>query len=266
MRVKPLLVAMDCDDTLLTDELIVPDSAIEAIAAARAQGVRVVLATGRMYSSVLPHAKSAGVDDPVIAYNGALVRNINGTTVTHTPVPLPRVYELIQLAEEHNLALNLYVNDTLYTRTWDERSEYYVSIAEVEAHVVPDLRSICTEGSTKVLIVDKPEVAATWLQRLQQHYGSRLAISRSKPRFVEIMAPGISKATALSALANSLGIPQAAVMAIGDSLNDLEMLQYAGIGVAVGNAAPEVKSQVDYVTARNEEGGIAEAIHKFVLD
>lgn len=265
VAVKPRLVAMDCDDTLLTDELVVPASAKEAIAAARSRGVRVVVATGRMYRSVLPHALAAGVDGPVIAYNGALVRTIEGVTLQQHPVPLPVVHELIGLAEQHDLAMNLFVNDELYFRKLDENAEYYVSIAQVPFHVAAQMRDVLTEAPTKVLIVDQPAAAAAWRDRLRKRFGDRLAISLSKPRFVEIVAPGVNKGVALGALAASLGIDRSEVMAIGDSYNDLDMLNYAGISVAVGNAAPAVKAQVDYVTLRNEEGGIAEAISRFVL-
>lgn len=256
---------MDCDDTLLTDELIVPETAIEAIAAARREGVRVVVATGRMFVSVLPHAQVAGVDGPVIAYNGGLIKGLDGTIIHHHPVPMAEVYELIELAEQHDLCINLYVNDELYVRTMDERAEYYLSIAQVPAHVVPDLRSILREAPTKVLIVDTPEEAKAWQDQLQCRFGDRLAVTRSKPRFVEITAPGVNKGTALAQLAELLGIRREQVMAIGDSHNDLDMLAYAGISVAVGNAAPEVKAKVDYVAARHAEGGVAEAIARFVL-
>lgn len=257
---------MDCDDTLLTEAMTIPESAIEAIAAARAAGVRVVVATGRMFCSVLPHVQTAGLDGPIIAYNGGLVRDLDGRTWHHQPVPLAEVYELIDLAEEQDLALNLYVDDRLYVRKWDENAEYYVSIAGVKAHVAADLRTVLAQAPTKVLIVDTPTAVELWRLRLQEHYGTRLAISRSKPRFIEIMAPGVSKAAALAHVASTLGIKREQVMAIGDSLNDLEMLNWAGISVAVGNADPEVKARVDYVTARHDADGIAQAIRHFILD
>jgi len=263
---KPLLLAIDCDDTLLTEEMVIPESAIIAIAAARKSGVRVVIATGRMYCSVAPYVRTAGLDGPVIAYNGGLVRDLEGRTWFHQPVPVAEAHELIGLAEEYDLALNLYVDDRLYVRKWDDHAEYYVSIAQVAAHVAPDLRKILAQAPTKMLIVDTPAAVELWRARLRDRYGARLAISRSKPRFIEIMAPGISKAVALAHVATSLGIKRGQVMAIGDSLNDLEMLRWAGISVAVGNADPEVKARVDYVTARHDADGIAQAIQRFILD
>lgn len=265
MRVKPRLVAIDVDDTLLTEELVVPKAAVEAIAAARKGGVRVVLATGRMYASVRPHALAAGVDGPIIAYNGGLVRALDGETLQHRPVPLPEALELVALAEEHDLCLNVYVDDRLYVRRMDEHASYYVSIAQVPAHVTPDLRAALTAAPTKVLLVADPPVAEAWRLRLAEAYAGRLSVARSKPRFVEITALGVNKGVALAELAAALAIERAEVMAIGDSLNDLAMLEWAGLSVAVGNAVHEVKAKVDYVTAGNAAEGVTEAFHRFVL-
>lgn len=267
MKEKPAvrLLAMDVDDTLLTDDLLVPPSAISAIAAARQRGVRVVLATGRMFISALPHARSAGVDGPIIAYNGGLVRTLAGQTLQHRPVPMREVLELIAMAEENDLCLNLYVDDRLYVRHMDERVEYYVSVAKVPAYVEPDLRKVLKEAPTKALIVGDPPAADVWRDRLGAHFGDRLVVAKSRPRFVEITAPGVCKGAALARLAASLGIERSAVMAIGDSGNDLDMLEFVGVSVAVGNARPDVKAQADYVVASNVDGGVAEAINRLIL-
>lgn len=259
------LVAMDADDTLVTDELVIHAAVIEAIATAREQGVRVIIATGRMFRSVLPYARLAGVDSPVIAYNGGLVRTLEGETMSHRPVPIPEAEALAVLAAEHDLCLNFYIDDELYSSVMDERTEYYEATAEVAAHVEPDLRRILTTGPTKALIVDDPPAVEAWSGRLAEHFGGRLHVARSKPRFVEITAPGVCKGVALAEVATSFGIDRAAVMAIGDSFNDLSMLEFAGVSVAVENAATEVKRRVDHVVSSCEQGGVAEAITRLVL-
>jgi Cof subfamily protein (haloacid dehalogenase superfamily) len=258
-------LAIDLDDTLLTDDLTIPPSALSAIAAARKKGVRVVVATGRMFQSALPHARAANVDGPLITYNGALVRTLDGRTLSHQPIAIAEALELADLAVEHGLCLNFYIDDELYVSCMDERTDYYLRISDVSAHVEPDLSRILTTGPTKALIVDDPQYVQEWRTRLTARFGERLSITISKPRFLEIMSPGVSKGVALSKLAKSLGIEAAHVMVIGDSFNDLPMFAFAGISVAVGNADPAVQAQADYVVASSLEGGVAEAISRFIL-
>lgn len=259
------LLALDLDDTLLTEELSIPRSVVSAIAAARDKGVQVVVATGRMFRSALPYARTAEVDGPLITYNGALVRALDGRTLSHHPVPMAEAQELALLAAEHGLCLNFYIDDELYVSCMDERAEYYHTISGVPAHVEPDLCRILTDAPTKALIVDDPPLADAWRARLACHFGERLSVTTSKPRFVEIMAPGVSKGVALAELAASLRIEPGNVMAVGDSFNDLSMLAFAGISVAMGNADPAIQEQVDYVVASSQQGGVAEAISRFIL-
>lgn len=259
------LLALDLDDTLLTEELTIPNSVISAIGAAREKGVQVVVATGRMFRSALPLARVAGVDGPLITYNGALVRALDGQTLSHHPVPKVEARELATLAAQHGLCLNFYIDDDLYVSCMDERAEYYHTISGVPPQVEPDLCRILTDAPTKALIVDDPPQVEAWRARLSRHFGKRLSITISKPRFVEIMAPGVSKGVALAKLAASLQVEPANVMAVGDSFNDLPMLAFAGISVAVGNADPAIQKQVDYVVASSQQGGVAEAISRFVL-
>ena len=259
------LLAIDLDDTLLTDDLTIPASALSAIAAAREKGVQVVVATGRMFQSALPHARAANVDGPLITYNGALVQSLDGTTLSHQPIAIPEARELAGLAVEHGLCLNFYIDDELYASCMDERTEYYLRISDVPVHVEPDLSQILTIGPTKALIVDDPPRVRELQAHLATRFGERLSLTTSKPRFLEIMSPGVSKGVALAKLAASLGIEAAGVMAIGDSFNDLPMFAFAGISVAVGNADPAVRAQADYVVAGSQEGGVAEAISRFIL-
>ena len=261
---------MDVDDTLITGDLVIPSPVIEAVARAKAAGVIVTLATGRMFASIRPFAQQLELTAPLIAYNGALVRDLSGRVFSHRFVPKAFVVELAEFAQAEGVCLNLYVDDELFVAEDGEPVRYYAKIAGLEPHYVGDLVAFARNlpddgGSTKVLLVAAAEDVPRYMDILRPRFAGRIAMSRSKPRFIEMVAEGVSKGRALAALAEAHGIPLEQVMAIGDSYNDLEMLTAAGIGVAMGNAPEAVKQAADVVVATNEEAGVAEAIERFVL-
>jgi len=260
------LVAVDIDDTLITDELIIPERVKEAVAKARAQGVKVVLATGRMLSSTIPFARELGLKEPVICYNGALIQSVDDEQpLIHHPIPLDLAREIVALGQKEGLHVNAYLDEKMYVDEINEYTEFYSSFTKAVAHPVGDLLVFMDRPPTKLLYVCEPEIAEKWRVTLKEQYNGQLEVFRSKPQYVEFTALGVSKGAALGELAELYGLQQSEVMAIGDSFNDIPMLEYAGIGVAVANAPEIVRSKADYVTLSNEEGGVAEAINRFVL-
>ncbi len=260
------LIAIDIDDTLITDQLVIPEACKDAITKARAHGVRVVLATGRMLDSTVPFAKELGLTEPLICYNGALVQaSSNGSPIIHHPIPLELAREIVALAQGEGLHVNVYLDGSMYVAELNEYTEFYISFTKAEAHPVGDLLAFMDRPPTKLLYVCEIEAAEKWREVLQETYQGRLEVFRSKPQYVEFTSRGVSKGSALRELAGIYGLVPAEVMAIGDSFNDVSMLEYAGIGVAVANAPEAVRSKADYVTASNEECGVAEAINRFVL-
>lgn len=262
------LVAIDVDDTLVGDELVVPPACREAIKEAIDRGVVVTLATGRMFQSALPYARQLGITAPLITYNGALVKTPDGEVIRHRPIP-KEVAQQVATYQDEGTTLNVYWQDELYVARVDEQVLYYVQVAGVEPHPVGDLGTwlsrIECDGPTKMLFVGEPAFMEEKRRILRQDFGDVLEITRSKPKFIELTQRNVSKGAALADLARSLGIPRSMVMAIGDSFNDLDMISYAGVGVAVGNASEEVRRAADYVTCRAEEAGVADALHRFVI-
>ncbi|NLJ85393.1 MAG: HAD family phosphatase [Firmicutes bacterium] len=264
MSVK--LIAMDIDDTLLTDELVIPKACRETIAAAQGRKVRVVLATGRMLAATIHFARELGLTEPLICYNGALIQSPNGgPPLAHHPIPLELAREIVELGQKEDLHVNVYLDDCMYIDEYNEYTQLYLSTADVEAHPVGDLMEFMDRPPTKILYVCEPEIAAKWHLELKERYRGRLEVFVSKAEYVEFTAAGVSKGAALKELAEMYGLEPGEVMAIGDSYNDIPMLEYAGIGVAVANAARTVQATADYVTLSNEEYGVAEAIKRFVL-
>lgn len=262
------LLLMDLDDTLLGRDGAISPANRAALAAAMARGVRVTLASGRMFRSMRPYAEEIDVPAtlPVIAYNGALGRSLDGTTIWHEPLPNPTARALLSFLAGRDLTVHLFLDDRLYVKEIDERVRLYMANSRVEAEPVGDLTAFLGNGCpTKILNMGDPAYLRRLQAELTSAFGARVESTFSRPYFLEIMAPGISKAAGLRRLAGHLGVALEETMAIGDGPNDLGMLLEAGIGVAVGNAPPEVLARAPYTTGPSDRDGVAEAIRRFVI-
>jgi len=267
------LVILDIDGTLSGESNEVNSAVIEALKAVKNQGIQIAIATGRMYCSALYFAQAIGADLPIICYNGAWIRDIKtDQTLRHLPVPKELALELLDYCEHPerrgDLDVHFYLNDQLYVREVTEDTRLYLERSRIEANAVGDLRTILDELPTKVLAMSKkPEVTKTMLSTLQQRYSrEELYLTQSNPYFFEACHPGASKGKALRYLVEEvLKLEANNTIAIGDNFNDLEMLEYAAIGVAMGDAPPEVKAQADWVAPDVEADGVVEALEKFVL-
>lgn len=267
---KIKLVAIDVDNTLLTSQQTIPVNVREAIAEAQQTGVVVTLATGRMYESARPFAREINISAPIITYNGALIQDMDGNTLFQQALSKEYTLQLIEVAKQYGYTLNIYVNDRLYVEEHDEGVEFYLSIAHVGVNEVGDLTQFVQGLSDdavilKCLFVTPTEKTPQLAAELQQKYHSAMEVVISHPRFIECTAKDISKGIALKALCRHYDIALENAMAIGDNYNDITMLQTAGIGVAVSNAPEEVKQAADYTVASCDEGGVAEAFHRFVF-
>ncbi|BCV25761.1 Cof-type HAD-IIB family hydrolase [Gelria sp. Kuro-4] len=258
-------LALDLDDTLLGEQESISPRNREAIRAAQARGVVVTLATGRMYASARVFAEELGVVVPLITYNGALIKDNAGRVYLDRPLPLPAARIALDVAREHNIHVNLFLEDVLYVDRDDEWTERYRRSNGVTPHFVPDLAAVLTRAPNKVLLVAKAEKLAALRPELAARLGPAAHITSSKPTFIEVIHPQVSKKSGLAYLLSSFGIPAAEAVAVGDNYNDLEMINLAGLGVAMGNAPAEVRAEADYVTAKNTEDGVAQVIERFLL-
>lgn len=266
MKVK--LVAIDLDDTLLNKDLKISPRCIEAIKEVRAKGIRVTLATGRMYCSALSYARQIEVDIPLITYQGAFVKcSLFGNILYYKPLSRQIAQEVLELLKDKRVHYHTYFEDHLYMEALSSEGRAYSELAGVEPIIVNSLiESLQDKEAIKIMAIIKNEPQIIKVeQALKNTYGTSLNITRSKPNFLEIMNGKANKAAALQVIARHYNIDRAEVLAIGDSYNDLEMIEWAGIGVAMGNARKPVKDIADFVTLTNEEEGVAEALYKYVL-
>jgi Cof subfamily protein (haloacid dehalogenase superfamily) len=236
-----------------------------AISAARAAGIHVVLVTGRMFQSVRQYALDAGLDDPVVCYQGAVVAEpVSGRWLRHEPIPLELARETIQVLNEEGFGLNCYVDDELYVAAITPEARRYADFQHLELHEVGNLLQWLSEPPTKLVVIDHPHVLDDLEQRMKTRFDGRLYISKSLPFFLEFASPDVTKASGLEFLSEHLGFSREGTVAFGDGENDIELVDWAGYGVAVENAHDRVKEVADFVCPPVDEEGVAQVIEAYL--
>jgi Cof subfamily protein (haloacid dehalogenase superfamily) len=259
------LIAIDLDGTLFDHTLEIKPRVRRALAAAQQAGHAVTLATGRMYRSARPVAESLRIEYPLICYQGAVVCDAE-QVVYHRTLPLEVAQDALAFAEERGIHVNAYVDDRLFVAEQTPEAEFYVSLSPtIQIEQVGDMKRFLTREPTKLVFIGTEEDATRLLPIATERWGKVAQVVRSHLRFVELTHPSVSKGRALLHLAESLGIPRAKTLAVGDNLNDLSMIQEAGVGVAMGNSPPELQAAADWVAPPVWEEGLAAAIERFIL-
>ena len=224
-----------------------------------------ILVTGRMFQSVRRYALEAGLDDPVVCYQGAVVAEpVSGRWLRHVPMPLEAAREAIRMLSARGFRLNCYVRDELYVEKVTPEARRYADFQQLEIHEVGDLLAWLHEPPTKLVAIDDPEVLDELEVRMKAHFDGRLYISKSLPYFLEFANPGVTKGTGLDFLAGQIGFSRERTVACGDGENDVELLEWAGFGVAVENAHERVMAVADFVCPSVDEEGVAQLIEAFL--
>jgi hypothetical protein len=266
------LIAIDIDGTLLDPQHQITPAVRAAIAAARDRGVHVVLATGRPFVGVRRFLDELGLrrhGHYCITNNGALVQDaLDGTPIAETVLSFDDYLYCERLSRELGVHFHALDHQFLYTANRDI-SAYTVYESNLSGIPLKFRRVDEMDPSMvfpKVMMIDEPDVLDAAIARLPAEARERYTIMKSAPYFLEILDKRVDKGEGVRRLAGHLGLDASQVMALGDQQNDLAMIRYAGLGVAMGNALDEVKAAADHVTASNREDGVARAIERFVLD
>ncbi|RTF50103.1 sugar-phosphatase [Serratia marcescens] len=266
------LIAIDMDGTLLDPQHQITPAVRQAIAAARRKGVHVVLATGRPYVGVQDYLRQLDIQGPgdfCITYNGALVlRAVDGACILQETLGFEDYLHFEQMAREFGVHYQAFDFDTLYTPNKDI-GKY--TIHEAAMTGIPlKYRSVEEMDRQmrfpKVMMIDEPELLDRAIARIPAETRERYTILKSAPYFLEILHKNVDKGAGVRMLAEHLGVARENIMTLGDQANDTAMIEYAGVGVAMGNAIPELKAVAQFVTSANTEDGVARAIEKFVLN
>ncbi|MHB9093982.1 MAG: Cof-type HAD-IIB family hydrolase [Eubacteriales bacterium] len=259
------LIAADLDGTLLDDTYRVMPELLSSINEGRAKGVELVVATGRLYPSALPFVRDLAVCLPVIASNGAVVRDPGtGELICHLPLARDLAVEALMLTGGGSAQRFVNIRDNFYTDAPEETSKRYSEALRINFITRVPLEEVVTEDPTMVVIRDGDAEICRLTGILREHFGEKVYLANSKPFFIDINHPAVSKGTALVNLCERLGISLQEVIAVGDGWNDLEMLGVAGLGAAVANAPEELKASADYVCNNQSYKGVIEIIERFL--
>jgi Cof subfamily protein (haloacid dehalogenase superfamily) len=257
--------ACDLDRTLLSESLVLGERTLAAIAEARAAGIRIVVVTGRMFQSVRPYVQAAGIDDPVVCYQGAVVAEPgSGRFLRHVPIPLELARETIAAVEGEGFGLNCYVDDELYVAELTPAAERYAEFQSLEIHIVGNLLRWLDAPPTKLVAVDDPERLEELEGRMKKRFDGRLFISKSLPYFLEFASPEVTKGSGMEFVAEHLGFAPTRTVAFGDGENDVELLQWAAYAVAVEDAHPRLAAVADWTCPPAAEEGVAQVIEAFL--
>ena len=268
MSVK--LIAIDMDGTLLNEHSELNPATVQAINAANAQGIKVVICTGRPLSGVTPFLTQLGIageDNYVITLNGSIVQTITGKIITGLTLSHDDYIDIETLSRKLNIHCHVESEDHIYTANRNI-SPYTVGESALvnmpirfrtPEEMRPDLPIV------KCMFIDHGPLLDAAIKQLPASFSKRFTIVRSEAYFLEFMNPASSKGNALATLADHLHLSPDDVMAIGDQGNDLSMLRYATNSVAMGNAIDEAKQIARYETKTNVEDGVAHAINTWAL-
>jgi Cof subfamily protein (haloacid dehalogenase superfamily) len=266
------LGAFDLDGTLLRRDLEITARTLAAVEGLRQQGMRLVVATGRRYESAVEHAETLGFggDDPVVCYGGSMVRRMNGETLLHRTLPKELGLEVLRWAAERDLHARAFVDGRVITSPNSPAALRFSKRLEepgiVEVDSPAEWLAGAEEEPTKLVIVDHPDDVPGWLEEAQEAFRGRLFVTRSLPHYVEVGGLEGTKSTALEFLCERWGIAPERVLAFGDADNDVDMLRFAGRGVAVGPMTAGVREAADEVVPGVDEDGVAIYVEKLLGD
>jgi len=260
------LAAFDLDGTLMGADQRIPAPVKRAIARARDRGVIVTLATGRMFAATLPFARELDVTAPLICYQGGWIQAPDGDVLYRVSLPTDLARTATDLADVEGWHTVLYADGQLYVRELIHPVAFYHGLLGSDITVgVPWQAIFAAHTVDKVLFVADPPQIPTMAPVLNARFAGLADVVQSHVRFIEVVPQGVDKGTALAWLAQHFDVPRSEVLAAGDQGNDLAMVQWAGVGVAIGNAIPAVKEAAVWIAPPVTEAGAAAILERFVL-
>ncbi len=259
------LIATDLDGTLLNPQHMLTPHTISVLQQAVATGMKLVVATGRV--PYIFHAIGAQLplNAPQITNNGAVIIDPHTNSILHNQlVPLDLLGPLLTTLRDFDLAPCYYTTENLYVgQALYDLNNWY--LAGVPVEITNDMTALFTHPCFKVAAYGDALTIRAKRQELSRIFAGQLYVTQTAREWLEFMHPQVSKGNALKIVARMLNIQSEEIIAFGDNHNDIEMLRYAGLGIAMENAHDEVKNAASYVTQSNAHDGVAAALEKFVL-
>ncbi len=265
---KYKLIASDFDNTFLSTTDTVSARQLEAVRKFSELGGKFFLCSGRLFASIREEAKRFGIHGDVICYDGAMVANIDtGEIKYHDSMSVDVAVSLIKLLEEEGHIIHVYIDDKLYISEKSEYTDFYCNACKIGHTEVGKLSEfVQSQGKsvTQILVVGTAETISDLNARLSAIPNSGFVTLPSADYLLDIVSSTASKGNTLKKVCEMHGVKREECVAFGDSPNDISMLRYAGLGVAVGNARDEVKQAADYVCERCDDDGVGKVIEKII--
>ncbi|SHM27318.1 hypothetical protein SAMN02746066_01344 [Anaerosporobacter mobilis DSM 15930] len=262
-------IALDIDGTLTNTKKEVTPRTKKAVSRAMEADKVVIVASGRPTAGIRGISDTLKLEEKggyILAFNGARIMNCKTREVIYqNMLPQDMIPVLYKEAVEHNVSIITYEGDDVICGcNHDKYVDIEAKINNIKVNDVDNFDQYVTFDVNKCLMTGDPEKLAILEKEMQQKYGDRLSIYRSEPFFLEFMPLNVDKANSLAHLLEHLGLKREELIAIGDGFNDLSMIKYAGLGVAMSNAQEIVKENADKVTKSNEEDGVAHIIEEYL--
>lgn len=264
------LLVLDLDGTLTNSKKIITPKTLKALFKAQEAGVKIVLASGRPTYGIEPIAKQLQLKKYggyILSYNGGQIIDYKtGETLFQQVVPADEIPHLYEFSKKHGMAIMSYDGNDIVTENPDD--EYVIIEANINNMPVRGVESFLAtiqHPVTKCLIVGEPTRLAEVEKAAKLEFGETINLFTSAPYFLECVPPGIDKALSIDRLIKRLNMTKENVVACGDGYNDLSMIQFAGLGVAMGNAQSGVIDAADFITLSNDEDGVAYVINNYIF-
>lgn len=264
------VLVLDLDGTLTNTQKEISPKTWEALINIQENGQKVVLASGRPTAGIIPLAKQLKLDEfggYMLSFNGARIINAQTNEIIYNSV-LPQEYipQLYETALEYKVGIVTYdENEVIVGNGIDQYNQLESKINHITLKEVENFPEYVNFDVNKCLMTGDPEYMAEVEEKFKNRFGEELNIYRSEPFFLEVMPQNIDKAYSLGKLLKHLNLSRKQMICCGDGFNDLSMIRYAGLGVAMSNAQPIVKESADYITLSNDQDGIAHVIEKFMM-
>jgi len=262
------MIGLDIDGTLLNSKHQITTETNKAIkTAVNEKGIPVILVSARMPKGIIFLQRELEIEAPIICYSGALVLDKNGEILSQKYMSVSDIKEVYAAAKKLGVHVSLYKDDEWCIEKMDEWAKQEYEITSIIPNVINfeflfEAWGKEGSGANKILCMADPDKINLLKDQLKI---DSLNIYPSKPTYLEIMPKEASKTSAIEILRKKFNVKQREILAAGDNYNDMDMIEYAGLGVAMGNAPDEVKRCADFVTLSNDEDGVAKVIKKFCL-
>ena len=267
---KYKMIALDLDGTLTNSQKEITPATKKVLFEYQEHGGRIILASGRPTQGIVPLAEELNLQEYggyILAFNGSRIINCETQEVMYNrTLDMEVVKELCKLSHKYKVNMLSYEGKRIYTEhANDSYAQIEQRITKMELTQVHNIAKALTEAPNKCLMTGEPEYLAKVEEKVREAMQNRINVYRSEPFFLELVPKKIDKAASLDSLLTQLNLTSDSLIACGDGFNDLSMIKYAGLGVAMGNAQEPVKEAADFIAPTNDEDGIVSVLEKFIF-